>query len=249
MADLTIAGLRGMPEILPGANLPALIVEAIGRARLEVDDGDVFVVTQKIVSKANGRLVRLDSVEPSAPAIEFGRRAGKDSRLIEVILRESVRIVRMERGVIIAETRHGFVCANAGVDGSNVAAGFVTLLPENPDEDARAIRDALTESLDRHIGVIVSDTFGRPWRLGQVNVAIGSAGVKPLVDYRGCLDASGQRLQSTVIGVADQLASAAELVMGKLSAVPVAILKGAAALLGDGRAADLIRPSDEDMFR
>lgn len=254
MPDLRIIGLRGLPEVTPGDNLTRLIADSLHRDGIGVDDGDLFVVTQKIVSKAAGRVVKLADIEPSRRAEECSSRVNKDPRLVEIILRESVRIVRMDRGVIIAETKHGFVCANAGVDGSNVPRGYVTLLPEKPDEDARRIRDDLSAALGRRIAVIVSDTFGRPWRLGQVNVAIGVSGLRPLHDYRGSRDASGQELHTTAIAVADELASAAEIVMGKLRGVPVAIVKGAiewdeGTSSVSSTAAELIRPPHEDLFR
>lgn len=249
MFDLRIIGLRGLPEVTPGDNLASLIAAAARREGVSVDDGDLFVVTQKIVSKAAGRTERLADVEPSTIAEEWAARVGKDPRLVEVILRESLRIVRMDRGIIIAETKHGFVCANAGVDGSNVPGGCVTLLPEHPDEEARKIREALTAAFGRRVAVVICDTFGRPWRLGQVNVAIGISGLRPLVDYRGTRDASGQSLQSTIIAVADELASAAELVMNKSDRIPVALIRGCVHLEGEGTAADLVRPAHEDMFR
>ncbi|MBI1874666.1 MAG: coenzyme F420-0:L-glutamate ligase [Acidobacteria bacterium] len=249
MFSLQIIGLRGLPDVSPGDNLVSLIADGVRRESVDVNDGDVFVVTQKIVSKASGRMVRLADVEPSAIAEDWASRVEKDPRLIEVILRESARIVRMDRGIIVAETKHGFVCANAGVDGSNVPGGYVTLLPEHPDDDACKIREGLTATLGSRVAVLICDTFGRPWRLGQVNVAIGISGLKPLADYRGSRDASGVFLQSTMIAVADELASAAELVMGKLHRVPVAIIKGVVDHEGEGAAHDLIRPGHEDMFR
>lgn len=249
MSDLRIIGLRGLPEVAPGDNLASLIADAVRREGVGVDEDDLFVITQKIVSKASGRIVCLADVVPSAVAEGWASHVEKDPRLVEIILRESTRIVRMARGIIIAETKHGFVCANAGVDGSNVPGGFVTLLPEHPDEDARRIKEGLTAALGRRVAVIICDTFGRPWRLGQVNVALGLSGLKPLADYRGSRDASGRSLQTTVIAIADELASAAELVMGKLDQIPVAIIKGCIGQGGEGTAADLIRPAHEDLFR
>jgi coenzyme F420-0:L-glutamate ligase/coenzyme F420-1:gamma-L-glutamate ligase len=188
-------------------------------------------------------------VTPSPQAEQWAATYGKDARVVEVILRESRRIVRMERGVIIAETHHGFVCANAGVDTSNVPTGFVTLLPHDPDASAARLRGALSERFGRAVGVIVSDSFGRPWREGVVNVALGVAGLRPLADYRGCHDGFGRRLESTVMAVADELASAAELVMRKTTGTPVAIVRGAAEWSGEGSGQMLVRDQSRDLFR
>jgi coenzyme F420-0:L-glutamate ligase/coenzyme F420-1:gamma-L-glutamate ligase len=210
--------------------------------------GDVFVVAQKIVSKAEGRIVPLGSISPSARAAKWAADWSKDSRVIELVLREAKRIVRMERGLIVAETSHGFVCANAGIDLSNADEGAAILLPEDPDASARALQIRLGESLGVDIGIIISDTFGRPWREGLVNVALGVAGIAPLIDYRGARDANGKLLQATIIALADELASAAELVMGKADRVPVAIIRGVANA-GNGSGRDLIRPEEKDLFR
>ena len=248
-ADLHVAALAGISEVTAGADLARLIADACARAEHEVDHGDVFVVAQKIVSKSEGAVVRLDDVEPSARAVEWARTCAKDARLVEVVLRESVRIVRMERGVLITETRHGFVCANAGVDASNVERGFVTLLPRDPDASADRIRAALAAAVMRDVGVIVSDTFGRPWREGVVNVALGVAGLRPLLDYRGCRDVFGRELSSTVMAIADEIASAAELVMRKAARLPVAVVRGAAEWIGTGSGAELVRDASRDLFR
>lgn len=244
-----VIGVPGIPEVAPGDDLVALIAAAVARAAIAVTAGDVFVVAHKIVSKAEGRLVRLAEVEPSALAERWGAQTGRDPRLVELALRESTRIVRMDRGVLIAETRHGFVCANAGVDGSNVGDGFAALLPEDPDASAGRLCAGLTRALGVETAVIVSDTFGRAWREGQVNVALGVAGLRPLIDYRGGADTFGRRLQATVIAVADELASAAELVMRKTAGVPVAIVRGARYEAGSGAARALIRPPSQDLFR
>jgi len=249
VSDLHIAALPGIPDVRMGADVAALIADAVARARRSVDHGDVFVVAQKIVSKSEGALVRLDDVEPSARAVEWAAAHGKDARVVEVVLRESARIVRMERGILIAETRHGFVCANAGVDASNVEPGFVTLLPREPDASAARIRAGLAAAFDRDVAVIVSDTFGRPWREGVVNVALGVAGLRPLADYRGCRDAYGRELSSTVMAIADEIASAAELVMRKTARLPVAIVRGAADWIGRGSGAQLVRDPRLDLFR
>jgi len=249
MLELTVAALTGLPEIMRGDDLAVLIAGAAAQAARTIDRGDVVVVAQKIVSKAEGAVVALDEVTPSPTAVQWAAAYGKDARLVEVILRESRRIVRMERGLIIAETRHGFVCANAGVDASNVPAGFVTLLPRNSDDSAARLRDGLTARLGCPVSVIVSDSFGRPWREGVVNVALGVAGLRPLADYRGCHDAFGRRLESTVMAVADELASAAELVMRKTTGTPVAIVRGAAEWSGEGTGQMLLRDASRDLFR
>lgn len=248
-SEVRVVALGGLPEIVPGDNLTSLIVQAVEQAALTVDPSDVFVVAHKIVSKAEGRLVRLDEVEASPLAERWSKRAGKDSRLVELALREAAGIVRMDRDVLIAETAHGFVCANAGVDTSNVVQGAAALLPADPDASARHLQAGLAAAFGQPIAVIISDTFGRPWREGQVNVAVGVAGLRPLVDYRGYVDPHGHRLQASVIAVADELASAAELVMGKTSRIPVALVKGAAYAAGDGTARELVRPRERDLFR
>jgi coenzyme F420-0:L-glutamate ligase/coenzyme F420-1:gamma-L-glutamate ligase len=247
--SVQIFAVRGLPEIAPGDGLADLLTAALRAEGLSVQRGDIFVIAQKIVSKAEGRIVRLDSVEPSPRAAAWAADWGKDARVIELVLRESRRIVRMERGIIVAETRHGFVCANAGVDVSNAPAGSAILLPEDPDASARALQTQLESVFACAIGVVISDTFGRPWREGLVNVALGVAGIAALTDYRGQKDASGNRLQATIIASADELASAAELVMGKADGVPVAIIRGAPATLGPGSGRDLIRTPDKDLFR
>lgn len=245
-------GLTGVPEVKPGDDLVELTLAAVERARLTVERGDVFVYAQKIVSKAEGRLVRLDAVSPSGLAREWGSAWKREPRLVELALREATRIVRMDRGVLIAETRHGLVCANSGVDASNVRAGEAALLPVDPDASARLLCAALRAVLHVPIGVIVSDTFGRPWREGQTNVAIGVAGMRAILDYRGRSDAEGRTLQSTAIAVADELAGAAELVMGKARGVPIAVVQGTGigeAGLEDGSGRDLLRRPQEDLFR
>jgi len=244
-----IIPLMGLPEVAPGDDLARLLIEATQRQKLVFRQGDVVVVAQKIVSKAEGRIVRLDSVEPSERAERWAAQYQKEPRVTEIILREASRIVRMERGVIIAKTHHGFVCANAGVDVSNVPTGTASLLPENPDRSAHALREQLTRAFGVPLAVIISDTFGRPWREGLVNVALGVAGIAPLIDYRGRRDAGGKVMQATIIALADELASAAELVMRKFDRVPVAIIQGAAGVKRSGKGRDLIRPAERDLFR
>ena len=249
MKPVTIYPIPGLPEVEKGAPLASLVLDAIRREGFEFADGDVVVVTQKIVSKAEGRIVDLRSVQPSTRAKEIATRISYDPRHVQVILDESVRVVREAPRVLIAETRHGFVCANAGVDRSNTGGQeLAVLLPENPDGSARSLADAFQQSAGKQIGVVISDSFGRPWREGQVNVAIGAAGVAVMKDYRGERDSDGYQLQGTELAVADELAAAAELVMGKLDRVPVALVRGAQ-LSGDGVVRQLLRDPTTDLFR
>lgn len=249
MSAVSIYPVPGLPEISSGASLPALILEGIARLGMSLESGDVVVITQKIVSKAEGRVVSLDRVRPSFRATEIGQRIGFDPRHVEVVLSESVRVVREAPRVLITETRHGFVAANAGVDRSNTGGkDQAVLLPEHPDESARQIREALRQSSGVSVGVVISDSFGRPWREGQVNVAIGAAGVEAMRDYRGRKDPDGYELQGTELAVVDELASAAELVMGKLDRVPVALIRGAT-VPGDGSVQALLRDPATDLFR
>ncbi len=247
MRGLEILPVEGIPEVRPGDDLPELITRAVGES---LRPGDVLVVTHKIVSKAEGRLVDLSAVEPSALAKGFAARYGRDPRQIEVVLRESRRIVRMERGLVIAETRHGFVCANAGVDASNVPGDdTVCLLPVDPDASAAGLREALAALTGSDLAVIVSDSFGRTWREGITNVAIGVSGMSPLADYRGKRDPHGYPLEASVLAVADELAASSELVMGKTAGIPAAIVRGYPyePAAGTGRA--LIMPPERDLFR
>jgi coenzyme F420-0:L-glutamate ligase / coenzyme F420-1:gamma-L-glutamate ligase len=239
---VTIWPVEGLPEIREGDDLGALIA---GRAELQ--DGDVLVVAQKAVSKAEGRIVRLAEIEASAEARELA--ADHDPRQLEVILREAARLVRTRPPLVIAETRHGFVCASAGVDASNAPEpDMVVLLPEDPDASAARIRERVTDLSGAEVGVIVSDSFGRAWRQGTTDVAIGVAGVRPLLDLKGLRDATGYELHATVIAVADELAGAAELVMGKTAGVPAAVIRGVD-VLGEGSARELVMPPDRDLFR
>jgi coenzyme F420-0:L-glutamate ligase/coenzyme F420-1:gamma-L-glutamate ligase len=247
---IEIIGLTGMPEVRPGDDLPSLIIQAAQAQGTGIEDGDVLVVAQKIVSKAESRVVDLRQVTPSPYAQELAARMGKDPRLVEVILGESRRIVRQEGAVLIAETRHGFICANAGVDASNVGGlDLVSLLPEEPDRSAEGIRSAIEERTGASMAVIICDTFGRPWREGHTNVAVGLAGMNPFVDYEGCSDPHGYKLRVTTMAVADELAGAAELAMGKLSRVPAAIVRGFEYRRGAATARDLLRPPERDLFR
>ena len=246
---IEIFPLHGLPEVQPGDDLADLIAAALRTQQFQVRHGDIFVVAQKIVSKAEARIVYLATVRPSERAVAWASQWAKDPRVIELVISESKRIVRMERGVIIAETRHGFVCANAGVDVSNAPEGTALLLPTDSDASAREIRTRLREALSVDAGIIISDTFGRTWREGLVNVALGVAGLSPLIDYRGEHDANGKPLQATIIALADELASAAELVMGKSDHIPVAIVRGVQMRNREGTGRDLIRPADKDLFR
>jgi len=247
--SIQIIPLAALPEIVPGDDLSRLITDAAKTQDLRIGKGDIFVVAQKIVSKAEGKIVRLDSIQPSKRAEEWAAEYQKDARVIELVLSEASRIVRMERGVIVAETRHGFVCANAGVDVSNAPEGTAILLPDDADRSARALQSQLEKHFGVHVAVIIADSFGRPWREGLVNVALGVAGIAPLVDYRGKPDASGKTMQATVIARADEVAAAAELVMGKTDRVPVAIVRGVVSVEHSGSGRDLIRPAATDIFR
>ena len=247
--ELQVFAVAGIPEITQGTDLAELIADALARAGRTIEAGDVIVVAQKVVSKAEGAIVALADVEPSPAAVAWAAAHGRDPAVMEIVLRESRRIVRMDHGVVIAETAHGYVCANAGVDASNVPAGYVTVLPRDPDASAASLRDALMQRFGHDVAVVVADTFGRPWREGVVNVALGVAGLAPLDDWRNRTDRFGRRLQSTIVAVADEIASAAELVMGKSDGHPVAIVRGAAEWLGAGSGAMLVRARATDMFR
>jgi coenzyme F420-0:L-glutamate ligase / coenzyme F420-1:gamma-L-glutamate ligase len=240
--ELRVIPVMGLPEVGEGDDVAALIAGAA-----ELEGGDVVVVAHKIVSKAEGRVLRLDGVEPSARARDLA--ADEDPRRIEVILGESARLVRTRPPLVIAETRHGFVCASAGVDASNAPeAGTLVLLPVDPDASAAGLRARLRELTGRDVAVIVSDSFGRAWRQGTTDVAIGCAGLAPLVDLRGERDANGYELHATVIAVADELAGAAELVRGKLDGIPVAVVRGFDPR-GAGNAQELVMPAERDLFR
>ncbi|HZM73710.1 MAG TPA: coenzyme F420-0:L-glutamate ligase [Candidatus Polarisedimenticolia bacterium] len=251
---LEVVALDGMPEVRPGDDLGALIVAALEQTPdvLPLADDDVLVATQKVVSKAEGAVVDLTTVEPRPEAIEWARRWERDARAIEVVLREARRIVRMERGVLITETPHGFVCANGGVDASNVgprSGDLVTLLPRDPDASAQRLRGALRERFGTDVPVIISDSFGRPWRLGIVDVAIGVAGLAPIDDLRGAPDADGRVMRTTVRAVADELASAAELALGKAAGRPVALVRHASFTRAEATIRDALLPAELDLFR
>jgi coenzyme F420-0:L-glutamate ligase/coenzyme F420-1:gamma-L-glutamate ligase len=240
---LEILAVEGLPEIAEGDDLAALIAGAVA-----LEDGDVVCVAHKVVSKAEGRVVGLEGIEPSDKARELAGRDG-DPRRLEIVLREATRIVRSRPPLVVAETRHGFVCASAGVDASNAPEeDFVVLLPEDPDASAAALRAGLAERTGRRLGVVVTDTFGRPWRLGIANVAIGAAGIEVLRDLRGVRDPVGYELNATVIALGDEIAAAAELVMGKTERVPVAVVRGLD-VSGEGTGHDLVMPPELDLFR
>lgn len=249
MAKLEVVPLTGIPEVERGANLAGLILDSLKRLGVVLKNGDIVVLKQKIVSKAEGRVVRLKDVVPGKAATRIAEEQSKDPRLVELILRESVRMVRMGHGVIVTETRHGFVCANSGVDRSNVRHGYATLLPVDPDASARRVRRALEAKTGRRLAVLVTDTFGRPWRKGQTDVAIGCSGIVPLRSYRGRTDKYGYGLKVTEPAIVDEIAAAAELVTEKLSGIPVAIVRGLEYRRGEGGAKSLAIEKDKDLFR
>lgn len=248
MNELVVYPIALHNEIRPGDPLPELISQQLVRRSLGWQDGDVLVVAQKAVSKAEGRIVALDRVEPSEKALDWAGRYGKDPRMIEVVLQQARRIVRMERGVLIAETEHGFICANCGVDQSNTAPGTVALLPEDPDRSADRICRFVRERHGAEIACLISDSFGRPWREGLVSVALGVAGLQPVIDLRGQPDRSGRKLTSTLQAVGDELAAAAGLMMGKADGVPAVLIRGYRFRPADGCGRDLLRPPEHDLF-
>lgn len=247
---IELIGIEQIPEITRGADLAGLITAAATRQGTPIRSGDLLIVTQKVVSKSEGRFVDLTQVVPSLFAEQWAEQHGADARLVEVVLQQSRRIVRMDRGVIIAETHQGFVCANAGVDLSNVDGGkTATLLPQDADRSARQLRDRIGMFTDSKVAVVISDTFGRPWREGQVNVAVGAAGLMSVIDYRGDLDPHGYRLRATSHALADEVAAAAGLVTGKLQSVPAVILRGMPFETGGGVADAVVRRPQNDLFR
>ncbi len=252
MRGVEIIGLEGIPDVKPGDDLASLIREALRRQGISLTDGDVLVVSQKVVSKARGHIVRGEEVKPSPFARQLSEGIDKTPEHVEIILRNTARVVRMdrERGLFIMATPHGFVCANAGVDRSNVGPGEVyTALPEDPDGLAHDLRRDLEEALSVRIAVVISDTFGRPWRIGHTDIAIGLSGMNPLRDYRGFKDPYGYELKSTMVAIADEVATAAELVKGKLGGIPVAIVRGVEYDVTEGAARDMVRGLEDDLFR
>lgn len=253
-SHLEVIALEGMPEIRTGDDLAQIVVDALRAtpAALPARDDDVLVVTQKVVSKAEGAIADLTAIRPRPRAIAFAKRWDRDARQVELVLRHAKRVVRMDNGVVITETEHGFVCANGGIDASNVgpeSGTIVTLLPHDPDASAARIRAAVREATGVDVPVVVSDSFGRPWRFGIVDVAIGVSGLVPLDDLRGTPDHDGRVMKSTVRAVADELASAAELALGKRSGRPVAIVRGAAFTRGEGSIREVLMPEAFDLFR
>jgi coenzyme F420-0:L-glutamate ligase/coenzyme F420-1:gamma-L-glutamate ligase len=247
---IQIFGLRKLPLIKEGDNVADCILKAAKEENLTIQNHDLIVIAQKIISKAEGGIVHLKTVTPSPMAEEIAKTSGKDPRHVEVILQQSKKIVRRKDAHLIVETRHGFVCANAGVDRSNVEdPDSVAVLPADANQSAHSIRERIQKLTGVDVGVIISDTFGRAWRIGQVNVAIGVDGLRPIIDYRGQKDMFGYTLNVTQMAVADELASAAELLMRKSDRTPVVIIRGFNYAPGAGSASELIRPEDEDLFR
>lgn len=249
LREVRIIGIK-LPEIKLGDDIGRLIVDACREQSVKLEDGDIIVVTHKVVSKAEGYLYKLSDITPSQFAERISLELGKDPRHVELILRQARRIVKMRGPHIITETIHGFVCANSAVDLSNVSGGDTAVtLPEDPDSSAMKIGLKVRELTGVNVAVIISDTFGRAWRRGLTDVAVGIWNMKPLLDYRGLKDPYGYELRATVIAVADEVASAAELVMGKIEGIPVAIVKGVRYEMGEGSSKDLVRPLEEDLFR
>ncbi len=248
--EIRVIAIEGLPEFKPGIDLAPLVLQAARAQGTPLEEGDIVVVTQKVVSKVEGNLVDLSTVTPSPLAELWAKTYGRDPRVIEVALGESRRISRMANGVLITETKHGFYCVNAGVDASNVAGTMVALLPKDPDASAERIREGIHRAAGLRVAVVITDTWGRPWRDGVTNVAIGSSGITVLLDYRGLMDPYGYELSATVIAVVDELAAAAELVMGKLDKVPVAIVKGYQYKPSNtAKVRDMIRPPEMDLYR
>ncbi len=250
---VTVIALEGVPEIRPGDDLAAALVEAlrVTPLALPLRDDDVLVVTQKVVSKAEGAIVDLTAVEPRPELVAFAERWDRDARQLEVVLREARRVVRMANGVLITETHHGFICANGGVDASNMgplSGDVVTLLPVDPDASAAGIRAAVERAFSVDVPVLISDSFGRTWRWGITDVAIGVSGMLPLDDLRGTPDADGRIMRSTVRATADEIATAAELALGKIARRPAAIVRGAHPTRGEGRIVDVLMPREMDLF-
>ena len=242
--SLQVIPIKIQKEVESGDDLVDLILELF-----EINDGDVLVFSQKIISKNEGRILSLSSVNPSLLADGIASSYGKDPRLVELILSESKRIVRMENGVIIVETKHGFVCANAGIDESNVKDGYVTLLPDDPDKSANLLKNGIKQKTGKNVAIIISDTFGRPFRLGQTDVAIGIAGLEPILDYNGKPDTFGKIMQVTAIAVADEICSTSELVMGKVQKCPIAVIRNYNFSSSTAKIQEMLRSDHDDLFR
>jgi coenzyme F420-0:L-glutamate ligase/coenzyme F420-1:gamma-L-glutamate ligase len=249
MKRLELIGVEGLGEVTSGDSIGGLICDACATQGIAIADDDVLVIAQKIVSKAEGRMVDLTEVRPSSRAVELAQRLDKEAALVEVILNESRGIIRMGGRALVVETHHGFICANAGVDQSNVGSHRVALLPKDPDASARRIREEIRAQAGKRPAVIISDSFGRPWRLGTVDVAVGISGMKAIKDERGLNDRFGYQLKAAVAAIADEIAAAAELVMGKRGEVPVVIVRGCELEREEGSVKDLLRPAAEDLFR
>ena len=248
---LSIIPLEGLPEIQPGDDLVRLLLDGMVRARTDPADGDVLCICHKVISKAEGRLVEIERLKPSKIARAWAKANGRDEHEVQAVLAEAQSVVRVRQGVLITETRHGCICANSGVDRSNVPAGHVCLLPEDPDRSAQDLAAGLAKATGVAIGVVVTDTLGRPFRVGAINVAIGLAGVAPLRDHRGHKDPAGRTLQSAVTAVGDELAAASGLVMGKLRRIPAVLIQGLPTEPADlaGTGASLIRERGQDLFQ
>lgn len=249
-SEIRVIPIRGIPEVRPGDDLCLMIARAAEKGDFKLSDGDIVVVAQKVVSKSEGRLVNLESVTPSEFAVEIANRQQRDPRLIEIILSESANIVRSDEHVLITETKHGFICANAGVDRSNVVGkDWVSLLPIAPDDSALLLKTRFAELLKVNVAVIITDTFGRAWREGLTNFAIGLAGIKPLKDLRGKTDDHGKELSATVLAVADEIAASSGLLMRKTARIPAVVVRGYYFDHGEGSAKELLRPKERDLFR
>jgi coenzyme F420-0:L-glutamate ligase / coenzyme F420-1:gamma-L-glutamate ligase len=247
--SVQIFPLREMPRVKPGDRLASLIMESVGRSGAELRDDDIVVVTQKVVSKSEGRLVSLESVKPGPRAVRLAAKLQKDPRTVQLILRESKRVVRQGHGVLIVQTKHGFVCANAGIDQSNVEEGYLALLPVDPDLSARKLRKSLEKDTGKRLAVVITDTFGRPWRNGHVDVAIGCSGITPLEDLVGTTDPFGHKLRVTQPALVDEIAAAAELVMRKHSLIPACVVRGVAYRRGYRGVKTVVRDWRSDLFR
>lgn len=249
-AEMRVVPVTGIPPVSPGDDLAGILAGRMAAQALDVNSDDVLVVAQKVVSKAEGAVVRIADVKPGAEALRVALSVGKDPRLVELVLEQSVRIVRQAPGVLITETRHGLVCANSGIDASNAAGpGTVVLLPEDPDRSALGLMEAIGRRLGVSPAVIISDSFNRPWRNGSINVAIGVAGIEPLDDRRGERDDAGRELKSTLVSVADEIASAAQLVMGESGGIPAALVRGLKLQKSNAGSRSLIRGPARDLFR
>ena len=250
MKSISIIGIEGLPDIHQGDDLSKMIIDVCDKENITIQDGDIIAITQKIVSKSESCLVDLDTINPSILAKTWGLQWDRDPRLIELVFQKSKRISKMENGVLLTETEHGFYCINAGIDLSNVAGdNMAAYLPVDSDKSAYNIRSSIKKSLGVNIAVIVTDTWGRPWRVGVTNVAIGISGMSAFQDYRGLNDANGMDLKASIIAVVDELAAASELVMNKLDNIPVALIKGYTYVPYEGSINDLIRPPEQDLFR